>query len=77
LDLENEGEKVDKLEIEIKEKDNQIKDLEAKVEEAKLWFDMSEKEQERKVAEEKEKQEAEEAAAKKKEERRGKGKERL
>jgi len=66
-DLENDGEKVDKLETEIKEKDSQIKDLEAKVEEAKPWFDMSEKEQERKIAEEKEKQEAEEAAAKKKE----------
>ncbi|MFB4474565.1 toxin regulator [Oceanobacillus caeni] len=43
----------------IKEKDSQITELEEKVDKAKPWFEMSEKDQQRKIAEEKAKEEAE------------------
>ncbi|MBU8789998.1 toxin regulator [Oceanobacillus caeni] len=43
----------------IKEKDSQITELEEKVDKAKPWFEMSEKDQQRKIAEEKSKEEAE------------------
>lgn len=58
--------KYDDLNGELKEKDGKIKDLEAKVEEAKPWFELSEAERQRKIEEEKAKKEAEKAAAKKK-----------
>jgi len=55
----------------IKEKDSQIAELEEKVDKAKPWFEMSEKDQQRKIAEEKAKKEAE--AKKKAEEEAKKG----
>lgn len=58
--------KINDFKTELKENNNQKEELEAKLEEAKPWFEMSEKEQERKVEEEEKKKKAEEAEAKKK-----------
>lgn len=66
--LEKEIANVERLEAEIEEKSNRIIELEKKVEEAKPWFEMTKREQEKLEAEEKKKQEAEKAAAKKKKE---------
>ncbi|WP_234028519.1 toxin regulator [Lentibacillus sp. Marseille-P4043] len=65
-DLEKERAKIEELKTNLEKKNGQIAELEAKVEEAEPWFEMSKKEQERKIAEEKKKQQEEKAAAKKK-----------
>ncbi|MBP2075888.1 toxin regulator [Oceanobacillus polygoni] len=70
--------KLEENEKTIDEMDSKIVTLEEKVAEAEPWFDMSEKEQQRKIEEEKAKEEAEKAAAeaeaKKKEEEEAKKK---
>ncbi len=64
------SEEINKLEekysSELKEKEEEIITLTAKVDEAKPWFEMSDKEQERQVKEEEEKQLAEKRAEEKK-----------
>lgn len=65
--LKNENSELSsKFEYEISEKDNKIKELQAKVDEAKPWFDKQEKE--KRKAEEQAKKEAEEQAKKEVEE---------
>lgn len=66
LDLQERKSVIATLGAGLEDKGKQIEELEAKVEEAKPWFEMSEKEKERKIAEEEKKKKAEEAKAKKK-----------
>lgn len=54
------------LQKDIADKDQRIKELEDKVEQAKPWFEINEKERQRKIEEEKAKEEAEKEAAEKK-----------
>lgn len=66
LDLSEKRTEIKELEADLEKKDSNIDKLEMKLEEAAPWFELSKKEQERKIAEEKKKQEAEKAASEKK-----------
>src|SRR5699024_11222032 len=61
-EIDTKNTKIEELETDLDNKEKQIVDLEEKVEQAEPWFEMSKKEQERKIAEEKEKEEKEKAA---------------
>ncbi|HLR79915.1 MAG TPA: toxin regulator [Bacillota bacterium] len=74
-EIDTKNTKIEELETDLDNKEKQIVDLEEKVEQAEPWFEMSKKEQERKIAEEKEKEEKEKAAEEKKAEEERKKKE--
>lgn len=65
-DIEDQQNEINKQKEEIDKKDTEIADLKKKVDEAAPWFELSEKEKQRKIDEEKAKEEAEKAAAEKK-----------
>src|SRR5699024_10509101 len=64
-EIDTKNTKIEELETDLDNKEKQIVDLEEKVEQAEPWFEMSKKEQERKIAEEKEKEEKEKEKKKK------------
>src|SRR5699024_4279095 len=73
-EIDTKNTKIEELETDLDNKEKQIVDLEEKVEQAEPWFEMSKKEQERKIAKEKEKEEKKaEEERKKKEEKEKKG----
>src|SRR5699024_7843410 len=74
-EIDTKNTKIEELETDLDNKEKQIVDLEEKVEQAEPWFEMSKKEQERKIAEEKEKEEKEKADEEKKAEEERKKKE--